>query len=66
MMSRKHYIVQARLLSEWREKFYPNDEEFNSLVNDFCRYFKRENSRFDPARFREACGVAYLTEGVKR
>ena len=65
-MSRKHYIVQARLLSEWREKFFPNDEEFNSLVNDFCRYLKRDNSRFDPVRFREACGIAYLTEGVKR
>ncbi len=58
MMSRKHYIVQARLLSEWREKFYPKSEEFNSLVDDFCRYFKQDNSRFDPARFKEACGIA--------
>ena len=56
-MSRKHYIIQARLLSEWREKFYPKSEEFNSLVDDFCRYFKQDNSRFDPARFREACGI---------
>ena len=66
MMSRKHYIAQARLLADWREKFYPVDEEFQSLVDTFCRYFKRDNSRFDPVRFREACGVAYLTEGVKR
>jgi len=54
-MSRKPYIKQAGLLADWREKFYPNDEEFNSLVDDFCRYFKRDNPRFDPVKFREAC-----------
>ena len=55
MMTRKHYIIQARILSEWREKFYPVDDEFKCLVDDLCRYFKRDNYRFDPARFREAC-----------
>ena len=57
MMTRKHYIVQARILSEWREKFYPLDDEFQCLVDDFCRYFKRDNYRFDPTRFKEACGI---------
>ena len=56
-MTRKHYIIQARILSEWKEKFYPLDEDFNSLVDDFCRYFKRDNYRFDSTRFREACGI---------
>ena len=56
-LSRKHYkeiasIIKDNTIFEREEFIAIND--FN-LIDDLCRYFKRDNNRFDNDRFVNAC-----------
>jgi len=51
MLTKKHYQACAEILAKHREHC-PSD-----LVADFAAYFKRDNPRFDVARFNVACGL---------
>lgn len=53
MMTRKHYKMVARLLRN-----PPLDSiERAEMAKDMATEFKRDNPRFDRARFLSACGV---------
>jgi len=54
-MSRKHFREIAQILkANWTDK---NHWSYYAVVNALCRAFKRDNERFDPIRFKDACGV---------
>lgn len=63
-MSKKDYVVLAKLLAEFRQKVegLPIDEDIDDcivrdLIVPMARLFKVENNRFDYGRFLAACGV---------
>lgn len=53
MMTRKDYIATAEILNGNRKFIHP--ATFAELVNEFANYFESDNSRFDFARFENAC-----------
>jgi len=52
MMTRKHYIEIARILNENADGIAPGAHE--KLVEDFSRWLKQDNPRFDRYRFENA------------
>lgn len=60
-MSRKHYVAMAE---EFRAGVEISKAEGQAALNatlraidGFCYVAKRDNSNFDPDRFRKACGA---------
>jgi len=53
-MSRKHYREVADILSKSKNKGHWS---FETVVDDLCIMFKRDNPRFDTSKFKEACGI---------
>lgn len=62
-MSRKDYVAFAEVISERLDAVegYTDraivEYEINQLAEDMILVFKRDNSRFDVSRFREAAGL---------
>ena len=57
-MTRKHYvaiaaIINADTIRDGTGKWNAVDK--TDLINDLCAFFKRDNSKFNPATFRDAC-----------
>ena len=56
MLSRKHYISIASIINDSSNKSaFPNHLNKDSLIDDLCKVFARDNNLFDTARFRRAC-----------
>ena len=51
-MSRKHYREVADILSRSKNKGHWS---FETVIDDLCIMFKRDNPRFDTSKFKEAC-----------
>jgi hypothetical protein len=51
-MTKKHFIAMAREISQM-----PDRQSARITAEAFCRVAQTANSRFNPARFLEACGV---------
>jgi hypothetical protein len=58
MLSRKHYVSIAKIINEntcevedttWKVL------DKDTLIDDLCKVFARDNNLFDTARFRRAC-----------
>lgn len=52
-MTRKDYEAIAKAIN----KSATVEDSMNCLVNELTILFTLDNSRFDPVRFRDACGV---------
>ena len=50
--SRQHYEAIAKIIKDTT-----GDGTKEHLCDEFIKLFKKDNSRFEEARFREACGV---------
>ena len=50
--SRQHYEAIAKIIKDT-----PGDRIKEHLCDEFVKLFKKDNSRFDEVRFREACDV---------
>ena len=60
MLSRKHYVVIAKIIKDNtiddnKQRFNKTRLYKNSLINDLCVVFARDNNLFDSSRFRRAC-----------
>ena len=55
MMTRKDYVKVAQILSDYQEVI--DADEYYSLVMDFGKMMKLDNTRFDLSRFMVACGI---------
>ena len=55
MMTRKDYVKVAQILSDYQEVI--EADEYYSLVMDFGKMMKLDNTRFDLSRFMIACGI---------
>ena len=58
MLSRKHYVAIASIIKD--NTIYSNNStrrilKKDSLINDLCQAFARDNNLFDSSRFRNAC-----------
>ena len=58
MLSRKHYVAIASIIKD--NTIYSNNStrrilKKDSLINDLCQVFARDNNLFDSSRFRNAC-----------
>ena len=58
MISRKHYVAIASIIKD--NTIYLNNStrrilKKDSLINDLCQVFARDNNLFDSSRFRNAC-----------
>ena len=53
-MSRKHYREVADILSKSKNKGHWS---FETVIDDLCIMFKRDNTNFKPEVFKEACGL---------
>ena len=58
MLSRKHYRVIASIIKD--NTIYSNIStkrilKKDSVINDLCEVFARDNNLFDSSRFRNAC-----------
>lgn len=51
-MSRKHYVEAASIISR-----ISNPTTRETVANEFAIMFRQDNSRFDRAKFLEACGL---------
>lgn len=49
MLSKKHFEKVALILRQ--------NKASDSLISDFCSYFKTDNPKFNEERFKDACGV---------
>ena len=54
VMSKKHYREIAEILKECN---YPEHWSFKKVIDDLCAMFKRDNPKFKPSVFKEACGL---------
>ncbi len=54
MMTRKHYVMLARVI----ERNAANSFDVFMLAHDLANELKNDNPRFDRAKFLEACGVS--------
>ena len=54
-MSRKDYIMIAKIIKDNTMRDTQPILNKDSLINDFVVYFKDDNDRFDRARFIDAC-----------
>ena len=52
-MTKKHYQQLAKMLYNY--KFMMNDDVWSSLVTELSVILKKENLKFDYAKFRAAC-----------
>ena len=56
MLSRKYYIMLARVINNNSIKLMPNDLILkSSLINDLSNELKKDNINFNYSRFKEAC-----------
>ena len=55
MMTRKDYVKVAQILSDYQEVI--EADEYYSMVMDFGKMMKLDNTRFDLSRFMVACGI---------
>ena len=55
MMTRKDYVKVAQILSDYQEVI--EADEYYSMVMDFGKMMKLDNTRFDLSRFMIACGI---------
>ena len=57
MLSRKHYVAIAKTINNNITRDTYGDEHIHKddLINDLCVIFKRDNSLFISALFRDAC-----------
>lgn len=53
MMTRKDYIRTAEILNAFQNEI--DETVFEDLVFNFGEMFAKDNSRFDSARFKNAC-----------
>ena len=59
-MSRKHYTEAASILATERDRSSDSPRTLATLdrvARDLADMFKRDNGRFDRARFYAACGI---------
>jgi hypothetical protein len=60
-MTKKDYVQFAQALTILRKRLEiagkSHDEIYEELVDMLARIFADDNSRFDYARFRKACGL---------
>ena len=54
-MTRKDYIQTANILKSFIDEI--PQTTYEDLVDQFCQWFKSDNSNFDYARFEKACGI---------
>jgi|TARA_Y100000034_G_scaffold311_1_gene418 hypothetical protein len=56
-MTRKHFRALATIIQEnIRSEGYSDYRiHYNRFINDLCTFLRRENPRFDVAKFIEAC-----------
>jgi hypothetical protein len=54
MLSRKHYIGIAEILSSYKD-LIGDEFTYHDLVEDFAGYFAEDNLLFDAQRFVDAC-----------
>ncbi len=54
MLSRKHYIATAEILSSYKD-LIGNEFVFHDLVEDFAAMYAEENLLFDALKFVNAC-----------
>lgn len=52
-MSKKYYLQLAKMLYNY--KFMMSDDVWSSLVTELSVILKKENLKFDYAKFRAAC-----------
>jgi len=56
MLSRKYYIMLARVIKDNSIKLMPNDLILkSSLIKDLSNELKKDNINFNYSRFEEAC-----------
>jgi hypothetical protein len=55
MMTRKDYIAVSNILKEYKQAMFA--EDYVDIVHDFANYMRKDNDRFDSARFAEACDI---------
>lgn len=63
MMSRKDYIVTAKVMADCRMTTVT--DEWVAVMHLMIKLFKKDNPRFDEARFREACYQSPVTMVTK-
>lgn len=62
-MSRTHYREVAEIIKRQRELAPPTQAGYAvagvlaNVASELADFFKRDNSRFDRAKFMEACGL---------
>lgn len=55
MFTQKHYIAIAKALREIDSSFFDHDT-LNKVVESLCELFKKDNEKFNKARFIKAIG----------
>lgn len=53
MMTRKDYVTTAEILNG--NRYFINEDVFETMVNEFADYFANDNPRFNRAKFKSAC-----------
>ena len=60
MMSRKHYVVIAKIIKDntlvQSDKMLPTLSK-TAVVSELCTLFVRDNNNFDMKRFIDACDI---------
>lgn len=54
MLSKKHYIGIAEILSSYKD-LIGDEFTYHDLVEDFAGYFAEDNLLFDASKFVDAC-----------
>lgn len=57
-MTKKDYKLIAETLKTWAKR-RGQPRELSYVASALAEAFSRENQRFDPDKFFEACGVSY-------
>lgn len=61
-MSRKHFTAIARILADYRKSIrqghtWPEEQQFDLMLNELMNLFASDNPNFDKSRFTKATHV---------